>query len=151
MIADNTIANAETKATPHHSDIKLWPFIQATVMLGLITAAIYLFRIEEGIGLVKLIPLVLAGFAINAWIPLSWRLPFHFVLTCSAMLYLLGVRDGSILIGLGLGLFALANLKISVNYRIGIVLAATLLLACDAAALAPLSVLVSLRIRRPLA
>ena len=128
MIANNTITNIETKATPHHSEIGLWPFIQALFMLGLIAAAIYLFRIEEGIGLVKLIPLVLAGFAINAWIPLSWRLPFHFLLTSGAMLYLLGVRDGSILIGLGLGLFALANVKISINYRIGIVMAATLLL-----------------------
>lgn len=113
------------KRVSDNTAIGFWPFVQSLATLALIAAAIYLFRIEEGIGLVKLMPLVVLGFALNAWLPVHLRLPFHFLITCGGIIFLLGSWDGSILIALGLFLFTIVNLRISVIYRIILMLAAT--------------------------
>jgi D-alanyl-lipoteichoic acid acyltransferase DltB (MBOAT superfamily) len=122
-----------------HAQVAFWPFVQSFATLALIGAVIYLFRLEESIGLVKLMPLILLGFGLHAWLPLRWRLPFHFLLTSAGMLFLLGTWDGSILIFLGLMLFAIVQLPLSVPIRIALLLGATAGLALVRINLIPLA------------
>jgi hypothetical protein len=109
--------------------IKPVELLQIVCSLLLIGLAIYYFHLEMEIRLISIMAVVVPGFIVYALLPLSWRLPFLFLLNLAAMLRLLGPADGSILALIGLGLFGLANLPIKVPYRMGLALAAGGLLA----------------------
>lgn len=119
-----------------NSTIAIWPFLQSLTTLVLIALVIHLFRIEEGIGLVKIMPFIVGAFALNAWLPVPIRLPFHILATAAGMLYLLGPWDGSILLAFALTLFGILLLPFSVPVRIGL-----LVLAAGALALVRVKVI----------
>lgn len=109
--------------------IGIFPFSQILFSLALAVLAIHYFHIELDIRLIGIMPVVFLGFAIYAFLPAQWRLPFLFLLNLLAIVRLLGLADGAVLAGLGLLLFLLANLPVAVKYRIGAVLAAGAVLA----------------------
>jgi hypothetical protein len=99
------------------------------VQLAAVAAAARLFHIEEGLGFVKLLPLILGGFAVHAWLPRSLRMTFFVLLGMGAALYILGPVEGAILCGIGLGLIALCHLPIPFAFRVTLILAVAALLA----------------------
>lgn len=119
----------ETEVSQANAAIGTADLLKLLAPLALIGLGIHFFHIEESLRLSTLAPFILAAFVANALAPLSWRLPILFSFNLAAACWLLGLRDGSILIGLGLSLFLLANLPIRIGYRIGIALAAAVLLA----------------------
>jgi D-alanyl-lipoteichoic acid acyltransferase DltB (MBOAT superfamily) len=110
------------------------------ILLSLLTisALIYFFHLEMDIRLIHLMPIIVIGFVLNHFLPLSWRLPALFLLNLAAIFALLGPLDGSILVVLGLMLFGLANLPVPIRYRIGLALGAGALLAVFRAGWLPL-------------
>jgi len=50
-------------------------FLMQFGILLLITAAVHLYRIEESLRLPEVMPVLAVAFALNAWLPLRWRLP----------------------------------------------------------------------------
>ncbi|MBA2245336.1 MAG: hypothetical protein H0W11_10295 [Gemmatimonadetes bacterium] len=103
-------------------------FLAVVSQLGLLFMALYLFRIEEELGLVKLLPLIFVGFVVHAALPLRLRLPFFLLLTWTAIGALFGPIYGLTLIGLGLGLIGLCHLPIAFRARVALVLLAAVLL-----------------------
>ncbi len=99
-------------------------FLAVVAQLGLLFAALYLFRIEEQFGLVKILPLIFVGFVVHAALPLRLRLPFFLVLTWATIGAMFGLTYGLVLIGLGLGLIGLCHLPIAFRARVALVLLA---------------------------
>ncbi|CAN5908339.1 hypothetical protein BH23GEM7_BH23GEM7_20020 [soil metagenome] len=107
---------------------ELASFLAVVSQLGLLFTALYLFRIEEQLGLVKLLPLIFVGFVVHAVLPLRLRLPCFLLLTWAAIGATFGLIYGLALIGLGLGLIGLCHLPIAFRARVGLVLLAAALL-----------------------
>lgn len=98
-------------------------FVSLLGQLVILLTVAWYFQIEVERGLVTSIPVILAGFAIHAWLPLRLRIPFFLVLTAVIAVLLMGVVPGALLFGLGLGLLGLCHLPIPVRYRVVPVLA----------------------------
>ncbi|MCB9301744.1 MAG: hypothetical protein H6566_13935 [Lewinellaceae bacterium] len=128
LLTLDNIVKQPAAANPNLA-IGIFPFVQILISLVLAGLAIHYFHIELDIRLIGIMPVVVIGFAIYAFLPAMWRLPFLFLMNLAAIYHLLGLLDGSVLAGTGLLLFLLANLPVAVKYRIGAVLAAGLLLA----------------------
>ena len=131
MISDiaNTLGSTRDRsgALPNTS-IHPVAFLKLIIPLILIGLSIYFFHIELDIRLIGIMPIVIGGFAIHSFLPATWRLPFLFLLTLAAIFRLLDWSDGLILIGLGLTLFAIANLPVRAIWRIIIMLGLTAIL-----------------------
>lgn len=102
-----------------------------SIFLGLlsVTAFIYFLNLESSIGLFGLMPFVAGGFAVHALLPMAYRLPFFFFLTIAAILQLFGIKEGTALLLMGMTLWTIVRLPLSVKGRAGIILLAALLLA----------------------
>lgn len=99
-------------------------FMSLLVPLGLAAGATQLLSIEKSLQLPSLMWLVVGGFAIHAWLPMSLRLPFFLALNAAALLVLLEPVPGLLAIAIGLSLIVLANLKVAWHFRVGLVLVA---------------------------
>ncbi len=102
--------------------LPLRDYLQAVLALALLTAAINLFGIEEGLDLPRLMWLVTAGFLVYPFLPVRARLPGFLALNVIALLVLFGVPEGLAAFGLGLVFIVAASLNISHYYRVGLVL-----------------------------
>lgn len=103
--------------TANHKRINTPQLLFAIIGLASIIAFVHLLNIEENIGLPKLLLLIGGGFLIYLLLPLSYRLPFLFGLTVSGFFLLFEPLDALLLICLGLLLFAVINLPLSVTIR----------------------------------
>ncbi|WP_282775616.1 hypothetical protein [Phaeodactylibacter xiamenensis] len=101
------------------------------IILGLlaVTAFIYFLNLESSIGLFGLMPFVIGGFAVHAMLPMTYRLPFFFFLTITAIVQIFGVKEGSALLLMGMTLWIMARLSLSVKIRTRIILSVAGLLA----------------------
>jgi len=97
-------------------------FAVVLLQLGVIGAAVHLYAIEESLGFVKLMPVVVGGFAVHAWLPDRVRLPFFTLLGAGAALYLLGPLPGALLVAAGLVLIGVCHLPLPFPARVGLVL-----------------------------
>jgi len=103
-------------------------FLLLAAQLGLLLLVADRFLIEQTYGFGKLIPVIFFGFIVHAWLPPQWRPQFFLLLFPVATFALLGVIPGIALIGLGVFLFLLCHLPVSILARgaILIVIAAVL-------------------------
>lgn len=104
-------------------------FLLLAAQLGLLLLIADNFLIEQTYGFGKLIPIIFAGFVIHAWLPKQWRAPFFLLLFPISAVSLLGMISGAALIGLGVFLFILCHLPVSIMARGVILLAVAVLLA----------------------
>lgn len=127
MIANQLDLTSITNRTDDKALHKISPLhlVQIVVSLLLITIVIHWLNIEVHMDLLTLMPLVIAGFITNNILSLSYRLPFLFLLTVAGAIFLLGIKDGLLLVSLGLLLFSVAHLPVSFRLRV----AATLIIA----------------------
>jgi hypothetical protein len=99
------------------------------LLLLLVYSGVHFFHLEENVGLVRFMPALLLAFGLYWLVETHVKLPLLFLLNAGTMLWLLGIQDGLILVALGLLLFGITELPLSLRLRIGLVIALTLMLA----------------------
>jgi hypothetical protein len=97
-------------------------FLIVLAQLGLLTLVLRQFQIEGG-AFIRLALLAFAGFAIHAWLPLRFRLPFFLALSLSGIALVLGIANGAWIVGIGLVLVGICHLPFAFSTRIAILLA----------------------------
>ncbi len=116
--------------------IGLWHFLLISAQLGLVLLLFRQFQLESA-AFLRLSVLVFAGFAIHAFLPLAWRIPFFALLSLASIALVLGVVNGAWLIGIGLVLIGVCHLPLSFRLRIGLLIAIGALLTAQRATFAP--------------
>ena len=106
---------ATEKVAPLHPGT----FVLQVVQLGLVLAVARLFLIEQTYGFDRLIPIIFAGFIVHAWLPARWRGWFFVLLFPVCSIALLGLIPGVTLMTLGVALFLLCHLPISISGACG--------------------------------
>ena len=104
-------------------------FLGIAAQLGLLLALLDLLEIEPRSGLLRILPLVFAGFLAHSALPLRSRPAFFLLLSFAAFAIVLGPGPGAMLIVLGLGLFSLCHLPIAFRARVLLILIAGIALA----------------------
>ncbi len=104
-----------------HGKISAAGFLGVLAQLALLTLVFRQFQIENA-GFLRLWLLTVAGFAIHAFLPLRYRLPFFLGLSLAGILLVLGVFHGVTLIVLGLLLIAICHLPLSFAARVALLL-----------------------------
>lgn len=116
------VARLLTESFPERRD--RLAFVGLVLQLGLVVAAIHVFRIEADAGFLRLTPLILAGFVLHAFLPRRLQLPFFLLLSLLGIGVVLGPKQAAGLVGLGLGLLGICHLPIAFAARVGLLLAA---------------------------
>jgi D-alanyl-lipoteichoic acid acyltransferase DltB (MBOAT superfamily) len=140
MQASETIRPAAVGAWPAASDkarISLPHFALVAVQLLLVLVLIRQFQIE-GKSFVELTAYAFAGFAVHAFLPLPWRLPFFALLSLGSIVFVLGVVNAAWIIAIGAVLIGICHLNVSVRLRVVLLLAAGAVLMAQRAALLPI-------------
>jgi D-alanyl-lipoteichoic acid acyltransferase DltB (MBOAT superfamily) len=112
------------------------PTVQVFLQLALAAAVVYLYRIE-GDAFFRVFLLAAVGFAVNAVLPLAYRLPFFVGLSLAGTALVFGPVDAAWLVTSGLVLIGLANLPLPLKVRAGVLVAVAILLAVGRAGVAP--------------
>ena len=99
------------------------------LQLALVVLVIYLYQIEEQLGLVRIAPMILGGFIVHALLPLKWRMPFFLFLSLAGIVMVLGYPYGLVLIGLGLLLIGICHLPVAFSLRMVLLLSVVAVLA----------------------
>jgi D-alanyl-lipoteichoic acid acyltransferase DltB (MBOAT superfamily) len=96
-------------------------FLIVLVQLGLLALVLRQFQIESG-AFLRLALLAFAGFAVHAWLPLRFRLPFFLLLSFAGIGIVLGVANGAWLVAIGLVLIGLCHMPVSFGARAALLL-----------------------------
>jgi D-alanyl-lipoteichoic acid acyltransferase DltB (MBOAT superfamily) len=125
---------SDGKAQPGR--ISLTRFLFVLAQLGLLTLVLRQFQIENA-AFLRLALLAFAGFAVHAFLPLRYRLPFFLVLSLAGIALVLGAANGAVLVAIGLVLIAICHLPLGFGLRVTILLAVAAVLAAQRAAWLP--------------
>ncbi|MFN8712187.1 MAG: hypothetical protein ACK5Z2_04985 [Bacteroidota bacterium] len=87
-------------------------FLAVLMQLILLCGIIWFWELEKQSGLQLLLPWVIAGFTVNAFLPLRFRDAFFVVLTVSALLYLAGPVSGGLAACAVLAFIGIAHLPL---------------------------------------
>jgi hypothetical protein len=109
--------------------VKVARFMGLTIQLGLLVLVFQQFQLENQAFYNNLVPLVFFGFLIHSLLPKQLRLPFFLLLSMAAIIGVLGFENGIWLVGVGLGLIGITQLRISFRARLLILLIMGSLLA----------------------
>ena len=102
-----------------------WPrFLTVLVELLLIATVIFLFEIEQNRHLFPVICLLIAGFAIHAWLPQRQRLTCFAALSILCVLFVLGLTNGLVVLAIGGTLIGICYLPGPCKIRLGLIVAA---------------------------
>jgi D-alanyl-lipoteichoic acid acyltransferase DltB (MBOAT superfamily) len=85
--------------------------------------ALWLYQIEGGEALLRVMALAAGGFVVSAMLPLAMRLPFFVLLSAAGIFVVFGWIDGAWLLGAGLTLIGLCHLPVPVWVRALIMIA----------------------------
>jgi hypothetical protein len=108
--------------------LTLAEFALITAQLGLLAIVIRQFQIESP-AFLRIVLLAFAGFAVHAWLPLRYRLPFFVALSLTGIAVVFGPTAGAWLVGIGLVLIAACHLPLPMRGRVAVLLGAGALLA----------------------
>lgn len=108
---------------------KVARFLGLTFQLGLLVLVFQQFQLVNQSFYNNLIPLVFYGFLIHSLLAKQLRLPFFLSLSMAAIIGVLGLQNGIWLVGVGLGLIGITQLRISFRARLLILLLVGSLLA----------------------
>jgi hypothetical protein len=100
-----------------------------TLELILCSFVIYIFQIERDQGFLTILPLLIAGFVLQLFLPNRFRLPLFFLLSILSILMLLGLKNGLLVISLGSFLLMICHLPIPYSARLLLVLLIAIFLA----------------------
>jgi D-alanyl-lipoteichoic acid acyltransferase DltB (MBOAT superfamily) len=128
------MASASERSTSRAATLVLptvWVFLQ----LVLASLVVYLYSIE-GDAFFRVFLLAVAGFAVNAALPLAYRLPFFVGLSLVGTALVFSLVDAAWLVIAGLALIGVANLPVAMRVRAGLLVGIAILLAVGRAGLA---------------
>ncbi|HVQ77320.1 MAG TPA: SGNH/GDSL hydrolase family protein [Candidatus Binatia bacterium] len=126
-----THATQETSAsTPGR--VNVVPYLLVLLQLGILALVIRQFQIESA-AFLRLTLVAIGGFAVNALLPLSWRLPWFALLSLSGIGLVFGLQQGAWLVALGLLLIGICHIPIPFWARIAVLGAVAALLAVQRA------------------
>jgi hypothetical protein len=109
--------------------LQIIKFLSVVVQLGLLVAAIRMFRLENQALYHNIMLLAFYGFVIHYLLPSHYRLPFFLFISLGAIAGILGFVNGVRLIGVGLGLIGICHLPVSYTARLAVLLVAGAVLA----------------------
>jgi D-alanyl-lipoteichoic acid acyltransferase DltB (MBOAT superfamily) len=112
--------------------IGLANYLLILAQLGLVLLLMRQFQIESA-AFLRLAVLAFAGFAIHAWLPLRFRLPFFLVLSLAGIALVMGGPNAIWLLGIGLVLVGICHLPLAPAWRGALLLAAAIVLALQRA------------------
>jgi D-alanyl-lipoteichoic acid acyltransferase DltB (MBOAT superfamily) len=130
-LPSTTAAQAPQKTAPQ-GKITVVNFLLVLVQLGLLALVLRQFQIESG-AFIRLALLAFAGFAIHAWLPLRYRLPFFLALSLAGIVLVLGVANAAWIVGIGLVLLGICHLPFAFPTRIAILLSLVVVLVAQRA------------------
>jgi D-alanyl-lipoteichoic acid acyltransferase DltB (MBOAT superfamily) len=110
--------------------IELPQFALIAVQLALVLVLLRQFAIE-GTVFVQLSAYAFVGFAIHAFLPLRWRLPFFAALSVASLPLVLGLVNAAWVIVVGVALVGICHLRLSIRQRAALLLAAVAVLAAQ--------------------
>ncbi len=116
--------------------ISLWNFMLVAGQLVLLLLLFRQFQIESA-AFLRLAVLAFAGFAIHAFLPLAYRLPFFALLSLAGIGLVLGIANGIWLVAIGLVLIGICHLPLSFRLRMALLILAGATLVAQRAALVP--------------
>ena len=109
------------------SRIAIGDFALIALQLALVLVVLRQFQIESK-AFIELAALTFVGFAVHAFLPLRWRLPFFAGLSVASLFYVLGPSNAAWILAIGAVLIGLCHLPVAVPWRMALLLAAGLLL-----------------------
>ncbi len=112
--------------------IGLMDYLVILAQLGLLLLLLRQFQIESG-AFLRLAMLAFGGFAVHAWLPLHWRLPFFALLSLGGIALVMGLENAAWLVSIGLGLIGICHLPLSFTWRGVLLLTAAAVLALQRA------------------
>ena len=89
---------------------------------ALAVAVVYAFEIEASRHLPSVLVLAVAGFAVQGWLPASWRLWLFVLLSLASIGLVLEPRDALCVIGLGLAMIGVCRLPVAFALRVALLL-----------------------------
>jgi D-alanyl-lipoteichoic acid acyltransferase DltB (MBOAT superfamily) len=111
-------------------------FLLVAVQLALVLLLFRQFQIEST-AFIQLAAVAFAGFAVHAFLPFRWRLPFFSALSLATIPMVLGIGNGVWLIAIGAVLIGICHLPLSIRTRALILCAVAALLIAQRAKLLP--------------
>jgi D-alanyl-lipoteichoic acid acyltransferase DltB (MBOAT superfamily) len=127
-----TVATPSADRVTQQGRISAAKFLVVLAQLGLLTLVLRQFQIESG-AFLRLALLAFAGFAVHAWLPLRYRLPFFLGLSLAGIALVLGVTNGAWLVAVGLVLLGICHLPFAFAVRIAILIAVAAVLVAQRA------------------
>ncbi len=120
----------------YKASIKLTEFLLVMVQLGLVVLLFRQFQIESA-AFIRLSVLAFAGFAIHAWLPLRYRLPFFAALSLAGIGLVMGLQNGVWLAGIAGILIGICHLPVVFNVRVALLVLVGGVLIAQRGALLP--------------
>ena len=81
------------------------------------------YRLEESLGLLRILPIVFVGFVVHAWASPRWRLPLFLAISIAAFVVMLSPLQTVALVGIGCVLLLICHLPLAWGTRVGLLLA----------------------------
>jgi hypothetical protein len=117
-------------STPHRADrLRAPEFFLLAAELAVVLLLIRSYRLEQDLGLTRLLPVVFVGFIVHAWAPKRLRLPLFLAVSLTAFMIFLSPVQAVALVGLGLILIAICHLPIPFGARVAVLIVAGIGLA----------------------
>ncbi len=92
-----------------------------TIGLAVVLWFIASFKLEAGIGLTSILPVMLGGFVVQLLLPQRFKVPFFTLLSLAAFVYFLGAAKATVVISTGFLLFGITKLRIKHRYKWGLI------------------------------
>jgi hypothetical protein len=108
--------------------LSLGEYALVAVQLALLAVVIRQFQIESS-AFLRVALLAFAGFAVHAFLPLRYRLPFFVLLSFTGIWLVLGLGSGLWLVGIGLLLIGVCHLPLPLLGRVGLLVLIAAVLA----------------------
>jgi D-alanyl-lipoteichoic acid acyltransferase DltB (MBOAT superfamily) len=118
----------ERAAAP--GSIGVGSFLVVLAQLALLTLVLRQFQIESS-AFRDLWLLALGGFAVHAFLPLRYRLPFFLALSLGGIALVMGLVHGAWLVAIGLALIGICHLPLAFGRRIALLLAVAAVLVAQ--------------------
>lgn len=116
VTAAATVSSQGLSDTRQQGRIGLVDYLVILAQLALLLVLLRQFQIESG-AFLRLAMLAFAGFAVHAWLPLSWRLPFFSLLSLAGIGVVMGAENAAWLVGIGLVMIGLCHVPLSFGSR----------------------------------
>jgi hypothetical protein len=132
MVSPSPASPIPAPTAPRRGRVRIDRFLLVLVQLALLLVVIRQFQIESA-AFLRLTLLAFSGFAVHAFLPLQWRLPFFALLSFAGIGLIFGLQQGGWLVALGLVLIGICHLPVPFKVRIALLVGVGAFLAAQRA------------------